>query len=620
MNWAIETLPWLPAPPADFRERCRTLSGAPGQVAAELQRLAGFRLNASQLDRLARTLDAVGGAEAFPACFRLGVLSDATTDLLLPALRASAARHGVWLEVGAAPFNQVAQTAFDPASPFLARKWDAILVSVSRHGLSKQGSAFDDLVEIRAGLARGNPAPVIFETVARSPLPFFGSFDRKQADTETTRLDDLNRRLAIEATSGTDLLLDTAGLAEVVGAQAWDHPGQWHMAKLPFSQTMVPLWADHVVRLIAAIRGRSRKCLVLDLDNTLWGGVVGDDGVDGIRLGQGDPVGESFLAVQAAALALRQRGILLAVCSKNTEEAAREPFRRHDSMLLREEHIAAFVANWTDKAANLEAIARMLEIGLDSLVFLDDNPVERAQVRETLPAIAVPELPDDPALYPRALAWAGYFEAVAYSEDDRRRAEQYQANSERNALKVVAHDLDGFLRSLEMKITFRPFDAMGRGRIAQLINKSNQFNLTTRRYSEAEVAAMEADPGLFTLQVALVDRFGDNGMISVLICRDAGSEWEIDTWLMSCRVLGRCVEAAVLKHVADHARAAGKTALTGRFIPSGRNELVREHYHRLGFEEVGGMPDGQTFWRLRLDRLNLPDLPFSSAGSPADTE
>ena len=216
-----------------------------------------------------------------------------------------------------------------------------------------------------------------------------------------------------------DLLLDIAALAETVGLADWHSPPQWNMAKLPFADAFVPLYADHVARLVAALRGKSRKCLVLDLDNTVWGGVIGDDGLEGIRIAQGDPVGEAFLSLQQMALALRQRGIVLAVASKNNDETARLPFRQHPEMLLREDHIAVFQANWTDKPSNLKAIAEALSFGLDALVFVDDNPMERDLVRRTLPQVAVPELPDDPALYARTLAAAGYFEALGFSDEDR---------------------------------------------------------------------------------------------------------------------------------------------------------------------------------------------------------
>ena len=316
------------------------------------------------------------------------------------------------------------------------------------------------------------------------------------------------------------------------------------------------------------------------------------------------------MAVQSLALMLRKRGIVLAVCSKNTDEIARSPFREHPEMLLREEHFAVFQANWNDKATNLKAISDELSLGLDAMVFLDDNPVERGFVRSALPQVAVPELPADPAGFARTLAAAGYFEAIAFSDEDRQRAEMYQLNARRVALQHQVGDLDTYLASLEMEIHFCPFDLTGRARISQLINKSNQFNLTTRRYSEAEIDQVQNDPSAFTMQVRLIDRFGDNGMISVIICRlSEPGIWAIDTWLMSCRVLGRKVETMVLREINMHARAAGINTLVGTYIPSEKNGLVRDHYQALGFAKIGEDESGATRWTLSTS-TDVPDGPF----------
>ena len=280
---------------------------------------------------------------------------------------------------------------------------------------------------------------------------------------------------------------------------------------------------------------------------------------------------------------------MLAVSSKNTDEVAREPFEQHPEMLLKLDHIAVFQANWNDKATNIQAIAEELSLGLDAMVFLDDNPAERGLVRKLLPQVAVPELPEEAAYYARTLAAAGYFEAVAFATEDLKRADFYQDNAKRADLQKQVGGVDAYLASLSMTITFQPFDATGRARIVQLINKSNQYNLTTRRYTDPEVAAAENDPDVFTLQVRLADIFGDNGMISVVICRpgEAGV-WDIDTWLMSCRVLGRKVEHMVLREILEHARAAGVHKLRGAYRPTDRNNLVIDHYAKLGFTKVGG--------------------------------
>jgi FkbH-like protein len=406
-------------------------------------------------------------------------------------------------------------------------------------------------------------------------------------------------RLAADQ-EGVDLLaLDDAVARH--GLAAWHDPALWHRAKQEISPAATPMYGDLVARLVAAGKGKSAKCLVLDLDNTCWGGVIGDDGLNGIVLGQGNALGEAFVGFQSYAKALSQRGIILAVCSKNDEANALEPFDKHPDMVLRTPDIACFVANWQDKAANLRAIASRLNIGIDSLVFADDNPFERELVRAELPEVAVPELPEDPALYADCIARAGYFEAVAITEEDRVRNAMYRANAEREALLDTATDMAGYLQALEMQLHVRPFDPVGLPRITQLINKSNQFNLMTRRYTEAEVARVMDDPAAIGLQLRLVDRLGDNGIIAVVIGERAGADLVIDTWLMSCRVLGRGVEEATLQTLAEAARAHGARALIGQYRPTPKNGMVREHYAKLGFAKLDDLADGTERWKLVLD-------------------
>ena len=555
------------------------------------------------------------------------MIGSGTLGLIEPAIAASALRHRVVATVIGGDYGSAVQDAIDPAGRFRSAGFDLALIALDHRTLgldrARATAAEADAAVAAAaamldamidGLAATATGGVMVATIVPPPEPLLGSLDAVETGTVAGQVAAINARIAAMARDKQIVLVDMARVAAWVGLDRWHDAAQWNAAKLPFDPDLVPLVADVVARTVAAIRGTTRKCLVLDLDNTLWGGVIGDDGVDGIALGQGSARGEAFLAVQQAALALRARGIILAVCSKNDDDVARVPFRDHPDMPLKEAHIASFVANWGDKATNLRAIAAALNIGLDALVFLDDNPVERAQVRRELPMVAVPELPADPALYPRTLLAAGYFEAVGFAQEDRDRADQYAANAERAAFAGTS-DMAGYLASLDMIADFRAFDAVNRARIAQLINKSNQFNLTTRRYTEAQVAALEADPSKLTLQVRLTDRFGDNGMISVIVVDR--QTWEIDTWLMSCRVLGRRMEEAVLAQIAAAARAVGATALTGRYIPSAKNKMVADHYPRLGFVAVDdaaamktGGTGGETVWRLDLDAYAAPDLPM----------
>ena len=606
-------LAWLPRTPDNFAASCRALASDPAP-GATIRALASHGLDGDQLSRLGRAIARVlkeGRPLAPLQSFRLGLVGNGTLDLLVPTLVASAARHGLALECIQADYGQTTQEAFDPDGRINTGKPDAVLLAIDHRGLPLRFTPGDQDIEradiegavgelnrMREAIRTHSGAPCIVQTIAPPPETLFGSMDRIVPGTGRRVVEGLNRAICASIAGTGDLMLDVATLAETVGLGAWHSPALWNMAKLSFDDSCVPIYADHVARLIAALRGRSRKCLILDLDNTVWGGVIGDDGLEGIKIAQGDATGEAHLAVQQLALALRQRGVVLAVSSKNTDEIARQPFRAHPEMLLKEEHFAVFQANWNDKATNIKAIAEELSLGLDAMVFLDDNPVERGLVRRMLPAVAVPELPEDPAWYARTLAAAGYFESIGFSDEDRQRAQMYQSNARRVALQRQAGDIDAYLASLDMEIQFAPFDRIGRARISQLINKSNQFNLTTRRYSEAEIGLAEADVGVFTLQVRLIDSFGDNGMICVVICRPgAADEWVIDTWLMSCRVLGRKVEQMVLREILRQAREAGIDRVLGRYDPTEKNALVRDHYEKLGFAKVGEQ-DGSTTWSM----------------------
>ncbi len=616
---------WLPPAPADFGPLCKSAAAheSPGAL---FRSLAGHALDELQLGRLGRAIMKVA-ADGRPLAplqpFRLGLIGNGTLDLMVPALVASAARHGFALECILADYGQTTQEALDPGSRINRAKPDAVLLAIDHRGLPlryRAGEPETEQADVEAAIAaigairdafRANAGAIsIVQTLPPPPESLFGSFDRVVPGSPRRLVEGVNAALADSIAGSEDVLFDVAALAETVGLGLWHSPSVWNVAKLPFDQSCLPIYADHVARLIGALRGRSRKCLILDLDNTVWGGVIGDDGLEGIKIAQGDATGEAHLAVQQFALALRQRGIVLAVSSKNIDEVARLPFREHPEMLLKEEHFAVFQANWNDKATNIKAIAEELSLGLDAMVFLDDNPVERGLVRQMLPDVAVPELPDDPAMFTRLLAAGGYFESVAFSDEDRKRAEMYQSNARRVALSRQAGDLDAYLASLEMEIHFAPFDRTGRARIAQLINKSNQFNLTTRRYTEAEVAEADADPEAFTLQVRLVDSFGDNGMICVIICRPDGPRtWAIDTWLMSCRVLGRKVEQMVLREIVLNARDVGVDRLVGTYRPTEKNALVKDHYEKLGFARVDERPGGVTVWSLSTD-TEIPAVPM----------
>jgi FkbH-like protein len=420
----------------------------------------------------------------------------------------------------------------------------------------------------------------------------------------------LNQLLVEQATSNDIVILDLDRPVERSGLSFWFDNAKWLQAKIEISPVAAMQYADHVSRIVASQLGLSRKCLVLDLDNTLWGGVVGDDGIENIVLGEGTGLGEAYLQIQRYVKQLKDRGIILAVCSKNEQETAKAVFTNHPEMVLSLDDISCFVANWDDKATNMLRIAGHLNIGLDSLVFLDDNPAERDLIRQSLPEVAVPELPDDPSKFVEYLSDAGYFESVTFTDDDLRRNAQYAANEERRSLEVSSQSIDDYLESLRMTIETGPFADIDLPRVSQLINKTNQFNSTTRRRTIEEVRAVASNPEYRTLQVRLSDRFGDSGLISAVILvpdEDRPDTYDIESWVMSCRVFGRQLEHEIMNTLVNLAMHAEASFLTATYIPTPKNGLISNLYSDLGFSALPGECDdtpGKTRWILELDSYN----------------
>ncbi|EXF46991.1 methoxymalonyl-ACP biosynthesis protein [Pseudomonas sp. BAY1663] len=619
----MEQLSWLPPHP--------DLSAAIGQAKhlddplvrlAEAIRLAGYRRDftlTARLDRLAAAVLAEHAAAARLMPLRVALLASHTVDHLLPAIRVAGLLRRLALALHVTPYGMYRQAllADDPALNAFVPQFVVLALDARdtplQVPLDASPAEVDTAVQARVDELRllwrrareRYAAQVVQQTLVPVDPPLFGSYEALVPASPLALIERLNAAIRNAAREDGVLLLDLAWQAGGYGNGLAD-PVRWHQAKQLVSPTLAPLYGDHLARVLAAALGLSRKCLVLDLDNTLWGGVAGDDGVDGIQLGQGSASGEAFLAFQRYAAQLARRGVILAVCSKNDLDVAEAAFA-HREMAITRRDVAAFIANWDDKAGNLRRIATLLDIGLDSLVFVDDNPAERDIVRRELPAVAVPELPEDVADYPARLAAAGYFEAASFTTDDTGRGRSYAANAERKVALGQATDMDGYLRGLDMILRVTRIGPAELARSTQLINKTNQFNLTTRRYTEAEVERITGDPRAIALALRLEDKFGDNGLISVVLARpDAGieaNELLIDSWLMSCRVLGRQVEAAVLEALADAAAAAGWHALVGEYRPTERNGMVAEHYPRLGFQQrpaPAGAERDANFWRCEL--------------------
>ena len=615
-----------PAGQSDFRAQLQAALAAVDARARldRLARLARSRLGFTETIQLDRAL-ARSAAESIDgyARVRLAVLSSNTIDHLLPAIRVNGLRYNLLLDVFPGAFGQYRQELLDPASALRQFRPGLILLSLDARQATAGVPLAATAEEAQAGLARAIEelrelwrharsslnATVIQQSFLDVSEPLFGSFDRLVPAAPSRLVARLNDLLAHAAAQENVMLLDVAQASARDGIDAWFDVARWLQGKMEIAPQAASRYGELAARLIGAQRGMSRKCLVLDLDNTLWGGVVGEVGTAGIILGEGSAQGEAHLALQRYAKLLKERGVILAVCSKNERALAEAAFREHPEMVLRFPDFAAFVANWSDKAANLRDIADQLNIGLDSLVFVDDNPVERARVREALPMVAVPELPNDPALYVRCIADAGYFEAVSFTADDLRRGEQYATNASREALRGASQSVDDFLRGLEMSVTYGPIEPVDLARATQLINKTNQFNTRTRRYSADEVARFAASPENITLQFRLADRFGDNGLVSVMILRpaDAQGVLDVDTWVMSCRVFGRQLEFEAMSIAVEAARGRGVRALRAEYIPTERNGVVRGLFGDLGFAPLPGTEaGGASRWTLDIGQYVAP--------------
>ena len=618
----LTSTPWLP-PPAAFRDDLRAAASA-ATTPERLERLARLSqhrlafLETLQLDRAFGSI----GPEAIQGFTRrkLALLASATVDHLPPAIRVAGLRRRLLFDVHVDAFGQYRQTLLDRTSWLHRERPELVLLSLTAREVlagmpvgataSEVAERLDRVVaDLRAlwQIAReALGATVLQQTFLNVAEPLFGGYDRQVPGAPSRVVADLNQRLAAVAAADQAVLVDVARASEQEGLDQWFDAGRWLQGKLEIAPQAATGYGELVARVVAALQGLSKKCLVLDLDNTLWGGVVGDDGVDGIVLGEGSSVGEAHLALQRYAKQLSERGVILAVCSKNDPDIAEAAFRTHPEMVLRRSDIAVFVANWDDKAANLTRIAAQLNIGLDSLVFVDDNPVERARIRESLPVVSVPELPTDVAQYVRCLASAGYFESVSFTRDDRQRREQYAENAAREEWQAASQSLDEFLDGLKMTVIAGPFERVDLARITQLIGKTNQFNLTTRRHSAQEVARFGDDPACVTLQFRLVDRFGDNGLVSAMILRpdsQSPDALEIDTWIMSCRVFGRQLELEAMNLAVEAVRGRGIRVLWGDYLPTAKNGVVADVYARLGFtkapEAAAGHPGVR--WTIALN-------------------
>lgn len=540
---------------------------------------------------------------------KVALLGDSATQFLVQALRGTGFDYGFDLIIWEADFNQIERQVFDPTSELYIFKPEIVIVFQSSHKLlgkynkliTDQYSRFasselESIESIYLTLFDNLNAKVIFYNYPEIDDAVFGNYANKTESSFLFQLRKLNYELMMLATKNANLYLcDISSIQNQVGKENFFQPSIYINTEMVLSIDVLPIVASKTVDLISALSGKLKKCVILDLDNTTWGGIIGDDGLENIQIGNLG-IGKAFSEFQYWIKKLKNRGIIIAVCSKNTESVAKEPFEKHPEMVLHLEDIAVFTANWENKVDNIRQIQSILNIGLDSMVFLDDNPFERNMIRENIPEICVPELPIDPADYLEYLYSLNLFETVSFSHEDTERTKLYQIEAQRSSFQRKFTKEDDFLKSLNMFSSVEPFNKYNTPRVAQLSQRSNQFNLRSVRYTDADIEVLSSSADHFTFTFTLVDKFGDNGLICVVILQKENIQTLfIDTWFMSCRVLKRGMENFVLNTISDFAKKNGFSYLKGEYISTTKNEMVKDHYKNLGFQK------NDNFWVLSMN-------------------
>lgn len=551
---------------------------------------------------------------------RLAILGTSTTALLAGPLVNACFRAGIAVELYQGAHGAWRQEILDPSSALHAFAPQAAILLVNSRDLAlppdggreRMAEFCADLRHAWAELRVRHDCHIIQVGFDRPGEGAWGTLEDQLPQGRRRVVDDANRILADDPPPGV-VFLHPGRAASLLGG-AFVSEREWMRSRQYPAVEALPLLADLIVAQCRAFLGLSAKVLALDLDNTLWGGVIAEDGIAGIVLGPPDPMGEAYQALQDHALELKARGVILAVCSKNNVADAQLPFREHDAMRLRLDDVVVFRANWDDKAANLSEVARQLDLGLDSIVFLDDNPVERAWVRDRLPQVTVVEGGSDPWTMRAALERGFHFETVALTEDDRNRHGSYRARAELANLRQGGSTVEDFLADLGMTCHHGPVDTLTLSRTAQLIAKTNQFNLTTPRYSLGEVGDMAASSEWWCRWFRLADRFGDHGLTGLLFARRGETAWEIDTWLMSCRVLGRRMEDFMLGRLLAAAGDAGAVQVRARYLPTAKNAPVADLLPRLGFVAGGG--EGEYVWDIARPAAPCPFIAEGGADAP----
>ena len=560
----------------------------------------------------------------------IALLSTSTLQFLAVELKRELKAWGWQPTIWQSGFNQYRQAIADPDSALYEARPEAVILHLDGEDLfadvlkdpfSYSDAALAEQVKAAANelehwvleLQRNLPASLlVLSTISLPPVHALTGLEYHSAWNVTGLAFQFNAELGRIARAHANILVhDVAALVSDMGYRNWFDPRLWYLARSRLSSKACKACARSLCALLRAWKGRSKKCIALDLDGTLWGGIVGEDGPAGILVGE-EGLGLAYADFQGELLNLSRKGVLLAICSKNNEADALEAIRTNLSMRLRENDFAALSVNWNDKATNLKELAAALNIGLDSFVFIDDNPVERSLVRATLPEVYVPEWPQDPSDYKAALLdlASEQFPRATLSHEDRKRTSLYRAQADRQALAAASESLEEYYRSLEMRAALGPADPTLFPRIAQLTQKTNQFNLTSRRYTESEIAGLASSPAALVSWLRVRDRFSDEGIVGVLIARqlNPASAWVIDTLLLSCRVIGRHLERALVACACTILRERGARVIIGEFAPTKKNAIASRVYPDLGFTLLSES-ETLTRWQFPLDEqeIAVPD-------------
>jgi FkbH-like protein len=545
---------------------------------------------------------------------KIALLGDSSTQLFVKALRGQGFELAVNFEIFEADYSQIERQIFDPKSEIYAFKPEYVILFYSSQKLlnsfyqypQSERARFaekkaEHISDLYTTINQTMPCRVILCNFVEINDSVFGNYASKINYSFTCQVKKLNCELMLLSQKCKNLFInDISSLYQKYGENSCHDSKLYVTADIVFSLDFIPIIVKNIGDIIQALQGHARKCIICDLDNTLWGGVIGDDGIENIQIGDLG-IGKAFTELQHWIKELERRGIIVAICSKNTESIAKEPFEKHPDMVLRLDDISVFVANWENKAENIRFIQSVLNIGFDSMVFIDDNPFERGTVKAQFPEIFVPELPEDPAEYLHYLRDLNLFEVASSSVTDADRTLQYQAEAQRSIIKKQYVNEDAFLLNANMISEIKAFDTFSMPRIAQLTQRSNQFNLRTVRYTEEEIQNISYSPEYLTRSFTLEDTYGDYGIVSAIILKKHGNDLFIDTWIMSCRVLNRGMENFVLNHLVNIARDIRINEIVGEYIPSLKNNMVEDHYSNLGFKKNG------NYWHL--DIVNFKQLP-----------